>query len=954
MSCHRRFAIALWGLCSIFYAGTLPAQSLVHRWSFETNFSDTSGSGNDGTATGAPTFVAGRFGQAVSIVSPSDGVHLDFGAQNLPLQGTAAWSTNVWAKLNVAPADLEYVAGFSLNDLYQTGLDVGKGRAYISFGGASSNNFYFWGGASDVNSGVGYSVDNQWHMYTITYDGTALQMYKDASPIFATPVTVGLTDAFDEVHVGNPSNWNSNFDGSVDEFTIFDAALSQSQIGGLYSTNDFNQPVILDPSITVDRVTGEIVLTNNSSFPIDVLGYTIHSASGSLNPTVWDTIAGRYDSPPGGDGSIDANDDWTVLTNTNLSYSVQLSEGVPGTDGATIAIGKVVNFGPSWVANPHEDLSIDLLLNDGQGTIRTVPVTFTGNGDLAYGIGDLDTDGDVDAADWNLFRTSTSHDFAGKTVAEAYLSGDLDGDFDKDLNDFNLFVQSFDAGAGSGAFERMLASVPEPSGLVLLCMAATVLGATRVARINRRGLGLLGALAVSLCFTGEASAALWGYYPLNGNANEATGNNINLNLVGDATFAGSVHPGLGSAGSFDGNGDGMIGGDFNKFQTNSVTVMAWAYAESLAGDWNTIIKNWGTSDGGQFHLGLGSQADDTLQNFIAGGANVTTTTAFPANAWVHTAFVLDAVANEHRLYMNGQIVATGAYTGTLGQGGAAITGLGIGYKPNDDGTALSTNGPGPWNGRIDDVGLFDTAMTTVQIQQIYQDGLNGIQLDGTTTPYVALQVDRSNGVATLRNTTAGAVSISAYEISSVGGSLVSANWQDLAGNAGFPTGNGSGNGWEKDLASDSHQLLETYLTGNSNFNTATDISLGNIFGGGSEDLTFRYRTSSGTVIDSIVQYIGTAPGLIGDYNANGVVDAADYVVWRKNLNANTALPNEDLTVTPGQVTAADYGVWRSRFGNTSGSGVSIGTAVPEPAASCLLALAALSLVGMGRFSKRFE
>jgi hypothetical protein len=56
--------------------------------------------------------------------------------------------------------------------------------------------------------------------------------------------------------------------------------------------------------------------------------------------------------------------------------------------------------------------------------------------------------------------------------------------------------------------------------------------------------------------------------------------------------------------------------------------------------------------------------------------------------------------------------------------------------------------------------------------------------------------------------------------------------------------------------------------------------------------------------------------LPGDYNGDGTVDAADYVVWRK------------VDSTP-----ADYDIWRSHFGQTAGSGASAGYAdstVPEP------------------------
>ena len=76
----------------------------------------------------------------------------------------------------------------------------------------------------------------------------------------------------------------------------------------------------------------------------------------------------------------------------------------------------------------------------------------------------------------------------------------------------------------------------------------------------------------------------------------------------------------------------------------------------------------------------------------------------------------------------------------------------------------------------------------------------------------------------------------------------------------------------------------------------------------------------------------TVAGMLGDYNGNGIVDAADYVLWRKG----GPLLNE--VDTPGTVNAADYAAWRARFGNTSGSGAGVGAnaAVPEPASKVLL------------------
>jgi hypothetical protein len=91
--------------------------------------------------------------------------------------------------------------------------------------------------------------------------------------------------------------------------------------------------------------------------------------------------------------------------------------------------------------------------------------------------------------------------------------------------------------------------------------------------------------------------------------------------------------------------------------------------------------------------------------------------------------------------------------------------------------------------------------------------------------------------------------------------------------------------------------------------------------------------------------IGFGPaGVAGDYNSDGVVDAADYVVWRDHLGSTTfTLPNRSTGIT-GAIGPSDYDFWKAHFGATSGGGSLGSGAVPEPTSVVLLSIGAVGLV----------
>ncbi|MCO6043690.1 hypothetical protein NG895_07205 [Aeoliella sp. ICT_H6.2] len=225
---------------------------------------------------------------------------------------------------------------------------------------------------------------------------------------------------------------------------------------------------------------------------------------------------------------------------------------------------------------------------------------------------------------------------------------------------------------------------------------------------------------------------------------------------------------------------------------------------------------------------------------------------------------------------------------------------------------------------------------------------------------LVLEIDRADGSMTMHNNGATndsnspeSLQIRGYSISSPSEALDDANFSGLAGNSGFPTGTGSGSGWEVAGGSNGEQIIDAYYGG---FPTSSTISAGATgldLGEGydiysfSEDVSFIWTDAMGRKFDGRVVYVGDAPTDVpGDYNGDGAVDLADYTVWRNTLGAAGAGLSADGN-GDNVVDADDYGVWKQYFGrSTAGTVSSVSSAaVPEPstfvlAATCIGLLAA--------------
>jgi hypothetical protein len=131
-------------------------------------------------------------------------------------------------------------------------------------------------------------------------------------------------------------------------------------------------------------------------------------------------------------------------------------------------------------------------------------------------------------------------------------------------------------------------------------------------------------------------------------------------------------------------------------------------------------------------------------------------------------------------------------------------------------------------------------------------------------------------------------------------------------------------------------------------------SLGTI-GGALDTLAFSFLLKGNAEASRVgfVKYL-TSVSAQGDFNNDGVVNAADYTVWRDNLGAanETAINGNG---DGGGIGPNDYQVWKTNFGNTygPGSGALTVASVPEPT-GLILFVAAFAMLCAGPRGSRCD
>ncbi len=198
--------------------------SPVAHWKFDdasgTTAIDSSVNGNNGTLTNGPTWVGGRYGNAINF----DGMDDYVGSVNLlPNNFGATYTGGISAMAWVRP---------TANGTYRSVFDTtGRQLTLLWKTGTGTSNWYGIGTSQGSWPSTNTLSLNTWHHVAITSSGSAgsVTMYRNGVVEYtgANPGVVFTS----ELRVGqNPSGGGVNFIGQIDDVRIYNYQLNQAQI----------------------------------------------------------------------------------------------------------------------------------------------------------------------------------------------------------------------------------------------------------------------------------------------------------------------------------------------------------------------------------------------------------------------------------------------------------------------------------------------------------------------------------------------------------------------------------------------------------------------------------------------------------------------------------------------------------------------------------------------------
>jgi len=274
-----------------------------------TTTADASGHGITGTLTNGPTFVAGKYGNAISLDGVNDFVNLGNPAA---LQMTGSMTLSAWVYASSFPAD--DAAVISKREAGETGfqLDLTKDNGPRTIGfklttGAGGQMLRY--GATSLQTNTWYHIAGVYNATTQTMD-VYLNGVLDNGNLVGT-VTATQKNSTANVDIGRRAGSTGyEFAGRIDDVRIADHALTQAQIQSDMATPLSQSLDTVAPQVQITapaagaQVTGNVTITANATDNIGVAGVQFFVDGVAVGPE--DLTAGyafTWDTRTAGNGA---------------------------------------------------------------------------------------------------------------------------------------------------------------------------------------------------------------------------------------------------------------------------------------------------------------------------------------------------------------------------------------------------------------------------------------------------------------------------------------------------------------------------------------------------------------------------------------------------------------------------------------------------------------------------
>jgi hypothetical protein len=444
------------GALAVLVAGLMSAPAhavLKHKYTFNDNTANDSQGSANGTLVGGPTFT---FDGQINLDGIDD--YVDLPGATININAYSAVTLEAWFTINATPAWQRLydfgdtnAGNLGRNYIFYSPSSGGNdNRAVISDADPGFNSEQMAAGGPTLATGIEH------HIVVTIANGGDMTLYRNGVQTGTVALTKSLASVSNVKALLGESTYpgDANFNGRIDEFRIYDTALTPTQVLASYNAGQTFKPTLV---LDVNPNTGAVSMRNATASPLTIDNYAITSLAGGLNFAGWNSFSDQNLDPVNTGTGVGESWDEAGGSGPNALGESFLKGSTTIAPGASKTLGNAYN-----AALNTADLRFQYSLTSGE-VIRSA---------VSYTVIDADfnNDGFVNGTDFILQQRNMGL-ASGATNAQ----GDTDGN--GVINAVDL--ANWKARYGLPPATAASAAVPEPATCVGLLIAVAALAAAR-------------------------------------------------------------------------------------------------------------------------------------------------------------------------------------------------------------------------------------------------------------------------------------------------------------------------------------------------------------------------------------------------------------------------------------------------------------------------------------------